>query len=132
MKVTVLVAAAGVLLAAVAAGAAGAAVAASAIVAYAGYALRARYAAAPAPVLDVPEAPPGPTHTVRRLERISGQLSIGMTDGRYFDRAVRPLLARIAGTSESANAGLDDLAAPSGRAPSLSELNALVERMEQL
>ncbi len=131
MVARVLAAAAGVLLAALAAGAAGAVVATSVIVACAGWALRADYAAAPAPVVDLPEPPAGPTHTVRRLERISGQLSIGMSDGLYFDRVVRPLLARIAASTEPADGALRGFAAPSRRAPSLPELNALVERMEQ-
>jgi hypothetical protein len=125
----VLAAAAGVLLAGLAAGSAGAIVAAAVIVAYAGYALRTGYGAAPPAVLDLPESPAGPTRTVRRLERISGQLSIGMTDGLYFDRAVRPLLARIAAGIGSTGALAERSGGPP-RPPTLSELNELVERME--
>jgi hypothetical protein len=127
----------GMLLSFVVAGAAGAVVAAAVIVAVAGLALRGRYASAPAPELDLPDPPPPDEGTIRRLDRISGQLSIGMTDGRYFDRVVRPLILRIANSAAAAHGhppveptALFGAHQDARRAPTVSELNVIVDRME--
>jgi len=139
MRTRLSLAAAAVVLATLAAGATGALIAAAVVTALAGYALRNRYAGAPPPVLDLPEPPPKQTDRAPRLEQISGQLSIGMTDGRYFHRAVRPLLLRIANSTAAAHGGpqvaeeaLFPEPATSSRAPTLRELSVLVDRMEQL
>jgi hypothetical protein len=135
----VLAAAVGVVLAALIAGAVGAIVAAAVVIGWAGRALRARYAAAPLPDLDLPEPGVPPRETVSRLERLSGQLAIAMYDGRYYDRAVRPLLRRVATAIAAATGGRpvpdDALFGPDSRrdrAPLLAELTAVVDRMERL
>jgi hypothetical protein len=73
-----------------------------------------------------------PVEGPRRLDQISGQLAIGMSDGRYFDRVVRPLLLRI--TTGLGGGDVPDehpSAGKLGRAPRLDELTGMVDRMEQ-
>lgn len=139
MTARLLAASACVALAALVAGAVGAIVAASLAAAWLGSDLLAEYAAAPEPAVDLPHPAAKPMETLRQLDRISGQLAIGMSDGRYFDRAVRPRLSRIATGIAAARGGggqpdgdLLTATARPGRAPTLSELSALVDRMEQL
>jgi hypothetical protein len=123
-----------VVLAAVLAGAAGGVIAASLAVGWAGWQLRARYAAPPSPVVDLPDARMEPVDGPRRLDQISGQLAIGMSDGRYFERVVRPLLLRIATGLGGGDLPDDATFAATdepGRAPKLEELTAMVDRMEQ-
>jgi hypothetical protein len=129
----ILLAGAGILLAALAAGAAGAMIAASLALAFAGLTLPVERAPAISPVLDLPDRPPGPTPTAPRLEQISGQLSIGMSDGIYFDRVIRPLLSRIARDPVADDGGRRsalDRGRAARRAPSLRELDEMVHRME--
>jgi hypothetical protein len=137
VRARILLAAAGVVLAALVAGAAGAVVVAAVVVTVAGFGLRSEYAAAPPAVVELPDPAPRPSSTPRRFEEISGQLSIGMSDGRYYDRAVRPLLLRIARTTVAARGRGDVDAAILGagagrRPPTLRELSRVLDRMEQL